>query len=593
MFRDKILPFLAVAAMLGGCYDYPAPPVATLGESYTQRERDAADELFNELHSLSLADAQRIALHNNPTYIAAHHSVAAAHMRYLQSFAGYMPQITASAGLGGGNSWVVSGNGRQYSKVSHPRSDSLNGNFSVSAQLLLFDGLIREFQVMEASSSEKYYAHLDADACRTMMLAVAQAYNSVLLAIENRRIAEEDRNFQMTSLRDTKYKFEAGAVPLSDVLNFEILMDNAEVALIKADYQYESSLYALALLMGYPDGTFPKEVTFSGHIKTNFVDLPAVEVYLDAALANRPDLKGYREQLEIAKYQLYQQYGSFSPTASAYFSWGYSADGSYRNDDNNQFGPGSSRSFSENSNIAYGLNADWVIFSGFRRYNKVREYEANLAVANYRTAAQWFQVVNDVRTAYAAYMQSVRQTKMVQKVRDLSAKQRDLVDDEYRAGNTELTRLNEAQRDFVDAEANLASSYINIQNARAALDSAVGVNNADFYENQPSAEAPEADNPETKPVTENPPDADVSVPAAAPAPAEAAPQPQTPETTDAAPVAAQEMKVPAEEVTQPQASETTGAVPAVTQETAAPAAPEAEKKKSEIPVIPASATALP
>ncbi|MBO5764658.1 MAG: TolC family protein, partial [Lentisphaeria bacterium] len=72
-------------------------------------------------------------------------------------------------------------------------------------------------------------------------------------------------------------------------------------------------------------------------------------------------------------------------------------------------------------------------------------------------------------------------TRLYEKTRDLSAKQRDLVDDEYRAGNAELTRLNEAQRDLVQAETNLAASYISIQNAKAQLDEVVGVNTAEYY----------------------------------------------------------------------------------------------------------------
>jgi len=66
-------------------------------------------------------------------------------------------------------------------------------------------------------------------------------------------------------------------------------------------------------------------------------------------------------------------------------------------------------------------------------------------------------------------------------MRDLSAKQRDLVDDQYRAGNAELTRLNEAQRDLVEAETNLASSYINVQNAKAQLEAVVGGSTAEYY----------------------------------------------------------------------------------------------------------------
>ena len=111
----------------------------------------------------------------------------------------------------------------------------------------------------------------------------------------------------------------------------------------------------------------------------------------------------------------------------------------------------------------------------------MREYQAAVAVADFQVAQKWLDVVGEVRAAYANYIQSVRQTRIYEKTRDLSAKQRDLVDEGYRAGNVELTRLNEAQRDLVEAETNLASSYVAIQNAKAQLDAAVYANQADYY----------------------------------------------------------------------------------------------------------------
>ena len=49
-----------------------------------------------------------------------------------------------------------------------------------------------------------------------------------------------------------------------------------------------------------------------------------------------------------------------------------------------------------------------------------------------------------------------------------------LLEEEYRAGNTELTRLNEAQRDLVNAETSLATYVINMHNAKAQLMAATG-----------------------------------------------------------------------------------------------------------------------
>ena len=70
---------------IGGCYEYPPPASGTLGETYTQRPRGDADKLLEGISDLTLADAQRIAVINNPTYIAAAHAVSAARMRYYQA----------------------------------------------------------------------------------------------------------------------------------------------------------------------------------------------------------------------------------------------------------------------------------------------------------------------------------------------------------------------------------------------------------------------------------------------------------------------------------------------------------------------------
>ena len=460
----------AAAMFVCGCYNYKAPAAATLQDTYTERKRDAADDIFKDIKVLTLLDAQRIAIRNNPTYIAAYHAVEAARMRYYQAWGAYSPTIKATYELANRHSWS-----RDVVNYSYPRSDKFTNGFGVSANLLVFDGFSRYFSLKAAKSNLKYQELMEENSCRTMMLSVAYAYNTVLLAIEERRIAMEDRKFQLESLQNTQYKFEAGAAPLSDVLNFEILVNNAEVKMINADYSYDTAIYALAVLMGYPDGTLPADLKFSADYKSYFAELPAVEIYLDAALANRPDLKAYREKLNIAKYDVYKAWGAYSPTVNAYASYGA--------DLNNNSTSVTAVTYGEDHVLNYGVNVDWTVFNGAIRYNKLREAQASLAAADFGVAAQWFQVVDEVRSAYANYIQNVKKTKLYGRVRELSAKQRDLVDDEYRAGNAELTRLNEAQRDLVSAETNLASSYINVQNAKAQLDAVVGGNTAEYYLN--------------------------------------------------------------------------------------------------------------
>ena len=94
--------------------------------------------------------------------------------------------------------------------------------------------------------------------------------------------------------------------------------------------------------------------------------------------------------------------------------------------------------------------------------------------SDYTLANSWISIISEVRTAYDNYLTCMKQVKISQKSLELYRKIRDLVDEEYRAGNTELTRLNEAQRDFVSAETTLATYVINMHNAKAQLQAAVG-----------------------------------------------------------------------------------------------------------------------
>ena len=70
------------------------------------------------------------------------------------------------------------------------------------------------------------------------------------------------------------------------------------------------------------------------------------------------------------------------------------------------------------------------------------------------------------------YQTNLKQVKLNQKNLELVRKQRDLVNLEYNAGSTGITRLNEAQTAFINAENALAEAVINMHNAKAQLQAA-------------------------------------------------------------------------------------------------------------------------
>ena len=101
----------------------------------------------------------------------------------------------------------------------------------------------------------------------------------------------------------------------------------------------------------------------------------------------------------------------------------------------------------------------------------------HLAVADFSVAQAWLSVVNDVRTAYANYDLNIKQATLFSAIRKLVFEQRDLVQAEYDAGQAEIVRLNEAQRNVVSAEGTLVQALANVQKARAQLEAAANINN--------------------------------------------------------------------------------------------------------------------
>jgi len=465
--KNTTLAAFAIVLLLGGCYSYPPAQVATEANTFSQKKKDSYSKLLKGTTVLTLFKAQRIAAKNNPNYAAAYHAVNAAKMRYYQALGAYSPVVNATFRGGGSTSDF---NQKSSSAIATDNTRAYVGG-GLSATWLLFDGLARTMNVLAQRHSYKAEKALQEDVRRLLMRAVAFAFYDILLAIERQRIAKSNMEFQLSNLKDTQLKFEAGAVPLSEVLNFKVETNVATVSQVQAEYEYEISVYALARLMGYPDGNFPSIVKFPGINSATDDRLTSIDVYLDTALNNRPDLRGFREQLKTAKYTMYQSYGPFMPTVSAFGNMDYSSQRTKFSGS----GSGTVNKFAS-GRFDGGVQAEWLIFNGLARFNRVRETEALVAQAKFNIADSWLQVIEDVRGAYINYVMRTKQAKIYKRTLGLVTKQRDLVEEEYKAGNTELARLFQAQNVLVSSEVNLVRALVALRKAKVSLNAATNTN---------------------------------------------------------------------------------------------------------------------
>ncbi|MBQ4107090.1 MAG: TolC family protein [Lentisphaeria bacterium] len=461
----------------GGCLDYQAPAVPVRAESFSGVSEDERVRLPEDLSELTLEEAQRIALANNPDFLSQGFAIAAAKARYYQCYSGYAPTVNAGMSVSQSFRQMYSGH-----HVNKSRSQSENYTPSISGQWLIFDCLEREMNLLAAKYKLRQSRELEEDARRLLMQAVAYAYNDILLAKAQQQIAIADIEYYQKMLDDAERKQKAGTIKPSDVLDFRISLKNGQYALRAREYAVLTGKFVLAAYLGLTDGTLPDRIIFPELAFPEEEYLPDVTVYLDQALASRPDLRACRDALKASQYSYWATLGSFGPSISA--SYQLTLDNSHNVQ--HVANAADSHSTSTSGGFSYGISANWNIFNGFYDYFATQAAMAAVAQSDYQLASQWLTVVSDVRTAYANYQLNVDQAKASRDILQLTRRNRELVENEYNAGKAEITRLNEAQLNLIAAQNNLAMSVINISNARAQLAAAVYASAANVDEPVPA-----------------------------------------------------------------------------------------------------------
>ena len=185
------------------------------------------------------------------------------------------------------------------------------------------------------------------------------------------------------------------------------------------------------------------------------------------AIARRTDLAAARSDLQISRYRHLQGYSGFLPTVKLYYSSDFSnnnfryADYHYTTSRYNRFAN------------SYGATAEWNLFDGFTTYNLIRELQALEENAQYRLQERFLQVINEVSDARENIINASGQLELYRQSLEWVFEQRQLVQAEYNAAKTTITRLNGAQSDLIRAENMLAIAQIELNKAVIQLQSAI------------------------------------------------------------------------------------------------------------------------
>jgi len=407
---------------------------------------------------LDLPTAARIALADNPSIEAAQARVEQARGRLRQARAPYWPGIFGDA------SYFRRDIAESLVSPAAALTDPADVYSAIlQVQWLVFDGFARRFNAMAARYAHRGSKEAMQDTRRQLLGAVANAYYSAQLARENIAIGQADEDFNKRQLEDARARHDAGTGSLSDALNFEVRANAARSSLIRSRRRYDIALAGLAALLGVPRSEFPAGLELAPLEPEGEKELssPDTDALVSDAIVNRPDVQALMNEQERAEARSEAVRGEYYPVVSL----GASVNGEREGD------PDFSGDDFGNS---VGGVLTYTFSDGGARRGRLQEAKAAASEAESNVRSLSIDVAAEVRESVFDVHASQEELTLQRENADLVRRNRDLVEKEYSSGQGSLVRLNEAQRDLVEAKSQLALALVVLRTAHVNLQVATG-----------------------------------------------------------------------------------------------------------------------
>ncbi len=343
---------------------------------------------------LTLQEAVRIALKQNPDILVAAQQIRLTQGQVVTVRAQIIPQINISSAYNQQGLELATNGAGASSGSSDIQNKTWNIQFTASQ--LIYDGGaavsgIRSAIATENSSFFSLRAQIDSTIAKVKTNFFQVVLNRALIVAQ-----EQSVTLLQQQLKDQQNRYEAGTVPRFNVLQAEVALANAKPPLIQAQNAYRISLYTLVKLLGmdYPTG-HPSEVPFNIVGKLAY-DPRKIDTdqSIRVAVARNPSLKAQRQLILSQAANVNAQFAGYLPTINAT----------------------AGREFINNlasTNLAdsvndwfFGATGSWAIWDGLATAGKVQQAKAQLQQASINYDNSVRQIILDVQQAISNLQQA-------------------------------------------------------------------------------------------------------------------------------------------------------------------------------------------
>jgi outer membrane protein len=411
---------------------------------------------------VSLAQAERAALAQQPQMLVARAATGAAEAQADAARAPLLPQVTGTAsytretGNFAPRPGAIPGGGN-----GSPPSTSLATtydfwNFGLTATQLIYD-FGQTYGKYHAASTTADAQRLGEQVTRLQVVySVRHAYFNARAARELVVVARDTLDNQQKHLTQVQGFVEVGTQPEVALAQQKASVANAQVQLITAQNNYETSKAQLNQAAGIAGGT-DYEVDNEAVPPVEDEDQP-LEALVAKAVGARPELAQIAKERVAQEQTLSATKGAYGPTLSA--------------------GAGASMAgvaldgLVPNWNV--GLVLSWPFYQGGLTRAQVRVAEAGLENIDAQRSLEVLQVRLDVDTARLAVRAAKATISASDEALASAREQLHLAEQRYATGVGNIIELNDAQVAATNAAAQSVQARYNLSSARAQLLAALG-----------------------------------------------------------------------------------------------------------------------
>ncbi len=401
--------------------------------------------------TLSLADAEARALQNHPRVAAETLRAQAAGKRVQQTRSAYFPQLAGNltAVKANGDTAVAAG-----AVTTSSTSTRVAGGFTLT-QLVTDFGRTHELVRSSQLAAQAAGQHTE-DVKQQILRDLDAAYFATEAAESVRGTAQAVLTFRKTSLRQLTALAQSQLRSTLDVQFAQVLVSEAQMAVVQADSSVQEARAQLAAAMG--------EDTMADYMLVEQPQPPLldddVNVYIREAINTRADLKALQLQAQAAQQFAKSESKLSYPDISLLGTAGEV--------------PQRDHTLEQNYGAA-GINIHVPVFNGGLYSGRAAEARLRAQADTRDVSNLSLEITRDVRTRWAQARDAYLQIQVAQDLVEQTSVALRLAQARYDAGLGSIVELNQAELSQTSALITAAGARFQYLGSRAALNYSLGI----------------------------------------------------------------------------------------------------------------------